>query len=232
MVLVSAHRGGAGDDVPGENTADAFSAAIAAGVDYVEFDVVISVEGRAEVAHQRPASGTRALDLDDLLEIVAGRVGAHVDLKMADGHDPAGADLEVVERIVGRLGSERVVITSAEDSSVRRIVAWSLSHAPGLPVGLSTSKPQPKPWLAGRVRSWVVQWFPRTRLRRCGATVVASHHLWARWWLRSWARRHDLPLLVWTVDETAELERWLRDEQTWILTTNHPLRALALRDRA
>ncbi len=46
MALVSAHRGGAGDDRSAQNTLAAFEAAIALGCDYVEFDVRLTADGR------------------------------------------------------------------------------------------------------------------------------------------------------------------------------------------
>ncbi len=80
-----------------------------------------------------------------------------------------------------------------------------------------------------RRRDRIAAWFPRRRLRRSGANVVVAHRVWARWWLRSYARRRGLPLLVWTVDTPAELQRWVNDPHTWLVTTNYPERALAAR---
>ncbi len=51
MALVSAHRGGAGDDHSLENTLAAFRSAIADGVDFVEFDVRLTADHRAVLSH-------------------------------------------------------------------------------------------------------------------------------------------------------------------------------------
>ena len=71
--------------------------------------------------------------------------------------------------------------------------------------------------------------FPGGRLRRSDATLIVCQKDLARAWIARWARRRRLPLLVWTVDEPAELRRWLADSRTWAVTTDHPRTALALR---
>jgi glycerophosphoryl diester phosphodiesterase len=239
MAMISAHRGGAGDIRSSENTVEAFEAAIALGCDYVELDVRLTADGTALVAHRDqlesadgPASiaahrldelsGTPLVTLEAVLELVRGRIKAHIDLKVR------GRETEVVARIVETLGVDSVVITTAEDSSVRELVAWSREHAPGLLVGLSSS-PRSSRGRWDRQLARVQAAFPRTRIRRSHATVVASHKTLALLTLRRYARRRGLPLLVWTVDDPGELERWMNDPSTWMVTTNHPARAIAAR---
>lgn len=241
MPLVSAHRGGAGDDRSAQNTLAAFETAIAAGCDYVEFDVRLTADATPVIFHdamiddgavRRAIAGHRAdeftpttlLLLDDVLELVAGRVRAHVDLKVP------GHEVEVVERAVSRLGVDDVIVTTTEDASVRRLVAWSRENAPGLLVGLSSGR---RTWPGHRWARrlvWLEAAFPRTRIRLSRANLVVAHKSIARWSLRSYARRRGLPLLVWTVDEPAELRRWMNDPAVWMVTTNHPDRAFAARD--
>ncbi|KAA1380832.1 glycerophosphodiester phosphodiesterase [Aeromicrobium fastidiosum] len=238
-VLVSAHRGGAGDERSAENTLAAFEAAIAMGCDYVEFDVRLTADGVPVVFHDdevadgsqhRSIAGHRLDDftgvvlvtLDEVLDVVRGRVKAHVDLKVP------GGEIELVSHLVDVLGSDQLIITTAEDSSVRQIVAWSHRHAPGLLVGLSSS---PRSWTSPwqrRIARWQAA-FPRTRIRRSHANLVVSHKALARVSLRAYARRRRLPLLVWTVDRPDELDRWMNDPDAWMVTTNHPARAIAAR---
>lgn len=240
MALVSAHRGGAGDDRRAQNTLAAFENAIAAGCDYVEFDVRVTADGTPVVFHdaelddgamRRAIAGHRAdefaggtlLLLDDVLELIAGRVKAHVDLKIT------GHEVELADRVVRWLGVDQVILTTAEDSSVRRLMAWADEQAPDLLIGLSTGR---RAWRGG---SWARRLasletaFPRTRIRRSGANLVVAHKSIARWSLRRYARRRGLPLLVWTVDDPAELRRWMNDPHVWMVTTNHPERAFAAR---
>ena len=240
MVLVSAHRGGAADEHTAQNTLAAFEAAIAVGCDYVEFDVRLTADGRPVVFHDDEIpgdTGSRSIarhrsdeladaglvDLDRVVALIRGRVNAHVDLKVP------GDEIALVAHLVGELGAEHLIITTAEDTSVRHLVAWSRTHAPGLLVGLSSS---PRLWLGrpwARALVTVEAMFPRTRVRRSRANLVVSHKLLARWWLRAYARRRGLPLLVWTVDQPDELDRWMNDPAVWMVTTNYPARALAAR---
>ncbi|MCW2839103.1 MAG: hypothetical protein JWR55_586 [Aeromicrobium sp.] len=238
MVLVSAHRGGAGDDRSSENTLAAFETAIALGCDYVEFDVRLTADGTPVIFHNdalwdvdtdRSIAGHRLdeftgvvlVTLDEVLDLIAGRVKAHVDLKVRS------RDVQLVEHIVTVLGVDSVVITTAEDASVRRIVAWSRVHAPGLLVGLSSSPRSwgGHPWVRRLVRLEAA--FPRTRVWLSRANLVVAHRHVARWSLRSYARRRGLPLLVWTVDRPSELAGWMNDPAVWMVTTNYPERALA-----
>ncbi len=240
MALVSAHRGGTGADVAAQNTLAGFEAAIALGCDYVEFDVRLTADGTPVIFHddavhdddQVRSIAQHRLDdlvhlspvtLEAVLDTIAGRVKAHVDLKVR------GHEIELARRIVGRLGVDDVIITTAEDSSVRRLVAWSRDNAQGLLVGLSTSARLPgrRAWMRRLVRLEAA--FPRTRIRLSRANLVVSHKTVARWSLRRYARRRGLPLLVWTVDSPRELARWMNDPHTWLVTTNYPHRAFAAR---
>jgi glycerophosphoryl diester phosphodiesterase len=238
MALVSAHRGGSGDARTAQNTVAAFEAAIAVGCDYVEFDVRLTADGTPVIFHDDgleagetlrsiarhrldELADVAPLTLDRVLDVVAGRIKAHVDLKVRSD------DLRLTQQVVARLGAENVVITTAEDSSVRRIRRWSQVHAPGLLVGLSSS---PRSWDGIAWKRRLVRLeaaFPRTRVRLSRANLVVSHKTVARLTLRSYARRRGLPLLVWTVDRPAELARWMNDPDVWMVTTNYPERAVA-----
>ena len=239
MALVSAHRGGAGSQRSAQNTIAAFEAAIALGCDFVEFDVRLTADGIPVIFHdatfddgtiRRLIAGHRFDDfssslthLDDVLAVLAGRVKAHVDLKVP------GHEIELAQRIIEVLGVDGAVFTTAEDSSVRRLIAWSKTQAPGLLVGLSSSR---RTWRGHRLARRIVAIeasFPRTRIRLSRANLVVAHKSLAKLSLKRYARRRGLPLLVWTVDKPAELERWINDPDVWMVTTNYPERALAVR---
>lgn len=239
MALISAHRGGAGAQRSAQNTLAAFEAAIALGCDYVEFDVRLTADGIPVIFHdpsfddgsiRRLIAGHHFDDftpplphLDEVLALLAGRVKAHVDLKVP------GHEVELAERIIEALGVDGAVFTTAEDSSVRRLIAWSKTHAPGLLVGLSSSR---RSWQGHRLARRIVAIeasFPRTRIRLSRANLVVAHKSLAKLSLKRYARRRGLPLLVWTVDQPAELARWVNDPDVWMVTTNYPERALAAR---
>jgi glycerophosphoryl diester phosphodiesterase len=48
--------------------------------------------------------------------------------------------------------------------------------------------------------------------------------------LSRWTARIGVPLLVWTVDSPRLQRRLLHDHRVWMITTNWPARAIALRD--
>ena len=240
MVLVSAHRGGAADDRSAQNTLAAFEAAIALGCDFVEFDVRLTADGRPVIFHDDEIdddsvlrsiarhrhdefSEARLVDLDAVLDLIRGRVRAHVDLKVR------GDEVALVEQIVDVLGTDQAIITTAEDSSVRRIRRWSKVHAPDLLVGLSSSaRAGTSNWFVRKLVR-IESAFPRLRVLLSGANLVVAHKLVARLTLKAYARKRGLPLLVWTVDRPEELELWMNDPDVWMVTTNYPERAFAAR---
>lgn len=220
--LISAHRGG--DDTPPAGTGPrprpnsiaAVASAAALGADLIEIDVHLH-HGVAKLGHD--SVDDLSPTLAQAIEALGDRAALHLDIKSGD------ANCAVVDQAVRALGIGRLIVTTNRDADVRAIRAWSGHHAPGLLVALSTSAPPP-----GRgPRARLVSLFPRLRIRRSGANVVAAHHIVARWWLVRWTARRGLPLLVWTVDADADLARWLRDDRVAIVTTNRPARALALR---
>ena len=224
MALVSAHRGGAGYERHREGSLEAIDAAVAIGCDYVELDLRRREDGVLVVCHDVRQTSA-APTLDDALDHLGDRVGAHLDLK-GTGHE-----VDAVSLAVAHVGAGRIVVTTAEDDAVRELRSWASVNAPGLRVGLSTSARSDAGTRRSRLVVLAASWFPRTRMRRSGSDLVVAHRRVARWWLRSWARRRGLPLLVWTVDTPGELRRWVNDPWTWMVATNHPERALAIRRR-
>lgn len=243
-VLVSAHRCGAGTDVRRQNSREALEETLALGVDFVEFDVLRTADGVFVVSHaKRVGDGDEAaaistltlaqvhalspgtLTLDEILGALAGRASAHVDLKLGLA---AGA-LEVAQEAVAHLGAEQVVVTTGSDESIAAIRSWADARGHDLLVGLSLGgSKRGLPW-----RQWLAVRYtelrPRGRVARSGANVVVVQHLLARFGVARWARRHGVPLLAWTVDSDRALRYWLRPGRAWMVTTNHPARALAVR---
>lgn len=247
VVLVSAHRCGAGLDVARENTAAALLDAARSAVDLVEFDVQRCGDGTYVVRHDEhvvdPATGALAplgsldveglrrtvgevLTLDELLVVLAEhRKGAHLDLKVVSpssllGVPAATHEVQAVERAVGALGADRVVVTSRHAVSVAAVREWARDRHPDLLVGLS---------LGGRRGSLVRDLFARRALARSRANLVVAQHWHARLGLARLARRHGLALLVWTIDHERRLRYWLRPGRAWLVTSNVPERALAIR---
>lgn len=241
-VLVSAHRGGVGADRAHENTLSGFTRALDSGADFVEVDVRRTRDGHLVVSHDDAVEldgtvvsiasssladlsvGSRPpVLLEDVVAAIGRRARVHLDVKSSDG------DVELVAHLVDDLGADQIIVTTSEDVSVRRLRAWSRVHAPTLLVGLSSGARVGRNKVRASRWTTVLSVFARRRIRRSDANLVVAHRLLARYSLRRYALRRGLPLLVWTVDEPAELARWMNDPAVWMVTTNYPERALAAR---
>jgi glycerophosphoryl diester phosphodiesterase len=245
LPLVSAHRAGLAPDRPGQDPRAALQGVLDAGCDLVELDVrrtrdrVPVVEHEEEVAvgsRRVPVGALTAaelartaggcLSLEDALRMLAGRAGAHLDLKQVGTADDLVA---LVNSAVDRLGVEHVVVTGLSDEDVATVRAWSRDRYPDLLVGVALGRELRGLSPLRVLRTALEELFPGGRLRRTDATLVVCQKDWARAWIARWARRRRLPLLIWTVDKPAEMRRWLADPRIWAVTTDHPRTALALR---
>lgn len=246
-MLVSAHRAGAGEWIDLENTRAAFDAALVTGVDFIEFDVqrcgddtlVIrhdpSFEHDGSVVRLAHLSGAEAQQLipglltyDDVLDLLAGRRAAHIDLKASVARDPRQA-VAATALAVERLGADGFVVTTGSDRAVRAIRDWSDEHGLDLLVGLSLGGNVRGRSIREQVRIRLSELRPHRRLTRSRASVVVAHHTLARLGVARFARRRGLPLLVWTVDTPRSLAHWLRPGGAWLVTSNQPGLALAVR---
>ena len=125
-VLRIGHRGAA--SLAPENTLPAFQAAVDAGVDLVEFDVLRGRDGDLVLAHSPDHLPEGGPTLDDALGYLAGAgVGAHVDLKQR------GYEAGVVEALRRHGMVERSLVSSLDWASLRDVRA----HEPRATIGLS-----------------------------------------------------------------------------------------------
>jgi glycerophosphoryl diester phosphodiesterase len=231
--LISAHRGACG--VEGLPAAERYRRAISLGVDYVEFDVRRTADKVNVVYHDDCTAsgrairdfayrdlvgelGFEALTFDELLEIAAGHVGLHLDLK------ESGYEADIVHLTLDRCPPERLVITGA-DAPIGTIK----QYIPGLRVGLSLGDDVTHlaRWLKARERLSAL--FPGRRLRRSGADFVAVQQQLARLTVLRYCARHHMPAWVWTVDEESAIADFMADPRVTALITNRPDIALRLR---
>ena len=230
--LVSAHRGG--QVAAGETAAERYRRAIELGVDFVEFDVRRTRDGVTVICHDDCTAsgravrefayselthelGAEAMTFDELLDVAAGRVGLHLDLK-----EP-GYEAEVVRAALDRCPVERLVITSGENE-IRAIK----QEYPEVRVGLSIGDDVRglAPWLKLRMR--LSELFPRARLERSRADFVAVHQQLADLSMLRYCASHGLPAWVWTVDDEPSMARYLADPRVSTLITNRPDLAMRL----
>lgn len=242
------------DDRSLENTLEGIAHATAVGADYVEFDVrrcsdgifVISHDPEVETSgehstikrmtwadlHEKAPTMLRVSDF--LTALGPTGVGAHVDMKFATPQHERDAghlwEIELLEILVAYLDPGRIIMTTgngaASDAMRDWIAARDLPILVGLSIGASVGG---LPWREA-ARSLIGQLFPRQRFEASRADAVAAHYALAMARLSRWTARIGVPLLVWTVDSPRLQRRLLRDHRVWMITTNWPARAIALRD--
>jgi glycerophosphoryl diester phosphodiesterase len=232
--LICAHRGQCG--IPGLAAAERYHRAIELGVDYVELDVRRSADGayvnyhdestpsgRAigslTVAQMKADLGPELLTLDELLDVVAKRVGLHVDLK-----EP-GCEEEIVRMVLARVDEAGFVVTTGEVEAVRTIKERFPTVRAGLTLG--TDMTNARAWATATER-WS-ELFPGARIERSNADFVAAHQQLARIRLLGYCAGRRIPAWVWTVDEEAEIARFMSDPRVTTLITNRPDVALRFR---
>ncbi|MFE1258051.1 glycerophosphodiester phosphodiesterase family protein [Streptomyces fungicidicus] len=234
---VSAHRGGSEHAAPA--TREAYQDALASGAEYAEFDVrrtadgVFVVHHDARVRHTGPhlstlthaelndRAGYRVPVVDEVMELVAGKLVAHLDLK------ETGHERELIDRAVALLGEDGFVATTLEDRSVAAITA----ARPRVRTALSLGRDGGEIARGRLVRTRIGELLPLRRVRACGAHGVAAHWRLARAGVLREAARNRLFTMVWTVNEDAALAGFLTDPRVDVLVTDRPRRAVELRAR-
>ncbi len=252
-VLVSAHRGGAGRDPALENTRGALERAIALGVDYVELDIRRCADGTLVLFHdgwllvdgkQRVLADMSLeefacqtphfLRFEEALEALAGRARAHLDLKIrspaAAYADPAGTrEVAAVARAVDVLGPDNLVVTTGNVRAIRAIRDWSDGRGIDVLAGLTVGGSVAGRPVRQQIRMRHSELFPEPQFVESRANAVVANRWLAMAGVARFAHRSGLPLLVWTVDDPMALRYWLRPGRAWMVTTNMPDQALAIR---
>ena len=159
------------------------------------------------------------LTLAELLDVVAGRAGLHIDLK-----EP-GYEAEIVRAVLSRVAESGFVVTTGEVESIRTIKEQFPTVRAGLTLG--TDMIDAQAWVT--VRERVSELFPGPRLKRSHADFVAAHQQLARIRLLRYCARRRMAAWVWTVDEEAEIARFMADPRVTTLITNRPDVALRFR---
>lgn len=216
--LVVAHRGAWG--LAPQNSLAAFEEAVQLGCDAIELDVRRTLDGRVVVVHEARA-GVRSIAkltheqvqsrprhrhlpaLEEVLELVAGRIGVDLELK-EDGYVEQA--MAIVKR---RLEPEQYVVTSFRDS----VLPTVKRSAPATRTGLLLSPARPLGQLPRRVADTNVDF-------------VAPHARVARAGLLGWAAARELPCWVWTVNDRRVLRLLCRDPRVAAVITDRPDRAL------
>ncbi|MDT9695439.1 glycerophosphodiester phosphodiesterase family protein [Streptomyces sp. P17] len=232
---VSAHRGGS--ERAGAATWEAYEDALLSGAEYVEFDIRRTADGVLVVYHDARAdhtgpplstithaelserTGYAVPVVDEVMELIAGRLAGHLDLK------EVGYEREVIDRAVALLGEDGFVATTLEDRSVAAI-----SRAfPGARTALSLGRNRDEIGWARLPGTRLSELLPMRRVRACGAGGVAVHQQLARASVLREATRHGLFSMVWTVNDDTLMRTFLDHPRVDVLITDRPRRAVALR---
>jgi glycerophosphoryl diester phosphodiesterase len=231
---ISAHRGGSEGAPPG--TYDAYRRALETGVEFVELDARRTADGEL-IAYHNPRVGRRrpvgmltyvelcrlanyeVPTVTGILRLVAGRAGAHIDLKESDCVAAAA------EEALSVLAPSRIILTTGDEAAIREL----RNRFPAVPCGLTIGGDlaQTARYLSGRARGRV-----RSRVDAVAEVnadwAVVQERLAGAGALAE-CRRRGLATMVWTVDDDASLARWLHSPDVDVLVTNRPRRATELR---
>ena len=228
--LCIGHRGAAA--LAPENTLPSFRAAVAAGVDLVEFDVLGLHSGELVVAHSDDlgevshgaAAGTvrdRSLaalrevapelpTLEDALKFFvdeAPGVGIHVDLKSQGSVDALVAVLRRFELV------ERTLVSSFHRGALRRLAALEPKLRAGVSfpedrLGISHRRGSAPFIRAGlHVTRTVAPLLAGALLRSSRASTLVLHHALASSRTVRYAHGRGVPVVAWTVDDVRDLIR-------------------------
>lgn len=215
------HRGAAA--LAPENTLRAFRAAVAVGVDLVEFDVIEGRERSLVVAHGLRDVGPETPSLDEALRFFvdeAPEVGIHLDLKVT------GRERDVVGAVREHELVERVVVTSAVLRAARAISALD-----GPRVGLTIprrvfhisedgrSAPIASSGLRALRSVTPAAVGPLLSLTR--ASALALHHSLVTPSAVRAAHRRGAAVVTWTVDDQVDLAR-VEEAGVDAIVTNDP----------
>jgi glycerophosphoryl diester phosphodiesterase len=218
--MVAAHRGVATGAA--ENTIAAFTNAIDAGADMVEFDVRRTRDGELIAFHDpavrgravgemtradiEAAAGVRPPLLTEVLRACAGRIRLDVELK-EDGYVP-----EVMTTLRGGFDPGQLIVTSFLPAVVAQVKQALPEAKTGLLVGSDRA------WcdLPGRLR----ELYPVGLARQVRADYLAPHFRLAGLGVLRRAAAAGLPCLVWTVNSPALIRRYAADPRVAAIITD------------
>jgi glycerophosphoryl diester phosphodiesterase len=207
------HKGA--DHIAPGNTIASFDAALAAGVDMVEFDVLPSADGRLVLAHDLEDSrrdGVLTLEegLDHLVTDAYAGIELDVDLKRT------GYEREVIEALRSRDLLGRTLISTMEEESLAVVRALEPTVRLGWSVPKMRRNPLTNPvtrtialLLAFEYRRRLAARVVR-RLRAGEIDAVMAHFAVVDRRLARVVREAGGELFVWTVDDRHRIERFER----------------------
>ena len=201
------HKGA--DHVAPGNTPESFTAALEAGVDMIEFDVLRLRDGRLVLAHDyEDAASREPLTLDESLDHFAGEAYAGVELDV-DLKLP-GYEREVVEGLARRGLDERALVSTMylESLEVLGGLEPRVRHGWSVPRVRRDYMRSPLALPAYAIVRWLRARLPRRAgalLRAGGCEAIMAHRLLVSRGLVEAVREAGGQLYVWTVDDAGRI---------------------------
>jgi glycerophosphoryl diester phosphodiesterase len=201
------HRGAAA--LAPENTLASFRAAVATGVDLVEFDV-IRHSGQLVVAHGPKDVGPDSPSLDEALRFFveeAPEIGLHLDLKLTK------CEAEVVAALRRHGLVERSFVSSYYLSTARAVAAHDGDLRTGLTIPRrifrisEEGRSAPLARIGLRLLRWLTPFLVRPLLSLTRATDLVAHHSLITSGCVRAAHARGAAVVTWTVDDPAGLAR-------------------------
>jgi glycerophosphoryl diester phosphodiesterase len=234
--MVSAHASHGDPAAP--RTIDSYRQAALTGAEFVEFDIRHTADGELVAVHDPCTAGQQVSSIcyaqlcdlagyevpraADILTLLKGRAKGHLDLKGSGGEE------RVVRLALDILGPGEFIITTPEDASVAAIRS-RFRDPEAVPAALSLGRGLTSVPRAQRLRTWASELRPLQRIRACGANWVAVNHRLAAAGVSRQCRRHQLNVMVWTVNAEREMRYWLTGDRADVLITDRPALAITLR---
>ena len=218
-------------------TYEGYLKAVAAGADYVEFDVRRTLDGTLVALHEARAGRGRPLQavsyprlceltghevprIAEVMRLLAGRAVAHIDLK--DG----GCAAAVVRLGLELAGSAGMIVTTGDRALLGRLKR----EFPAVPVGLSIGGGLAQ--AATRCLAPLRPTLSRADLAAIGvADWAVIHRRLARAELLARYQREGIKTMVWTVNADRDLARWVTAPGVDALVTDRLDRAIFLREQ-
>lgn len=227
--IIVGHGGSSEGVTP--NTIGAFKKAIGAGVEMVEVDIHRAKDDVMVASHEPHFEGALIKNLYShqiaathneisLVEEFVRLAGKHPIKIMFDLKEP-GYEADFVKLVLKYLQPSQFVVSSLEDESVKVINDMGL----GINVGLSLGRHKPE----NKFRTRLSEVFPIKRAKRCGAKFLSANYKLVRLGILRRARRANLPVYVWTIDDQDHIIRVLKDKRVEGLITNRPVLAVRLK---
>lgn len=238
-VRISAHAGHSPGT--GNRTIATYQQAVAANADYVELDIRRTADAELVAFHEPRTSQGQSLStleyarlcdlagydvpkVADVLATIKGRAKGHLDLKETGDED------RLVRLALDILGAGEFIVTTLEDASVAAIRSC-FPDVEQVPVALSLGRGLAGVPRGARLSTLASELRPLPRVLACGANWVAVNHRLALAGVARQCRRHQVRVMVWTVNNEREIRYWLSGRRADVLVTDRPALAVAIRDR-